>query len=153
MAVQISSENFQVRYSAEEDRLLLTVDISAENAVGMPLTRRMTRLLIGALADTLSRHRDAAAQKSVVLNDPSLNQEHKRIVEEGVAKGQIKKNVPVKPLASAPKRANGFKVAERADGAAQITFENGDLQLTLQLAPDGVHAAMSVLINQSANAG
>jgi hypothetical protein len=153
MPVQLTSENFQVRYSPEEDRLLLTVDISAENAVGIPLTRRLTRVLVGALAETVTKQREESAKKSVALTDPSLNQEHKRIVEEGFAKGQIRKNVPVKPLASAPKRANGFKIEERADGAAAIVLDNGDLLLTLRLAPDGVHAAMSVLLNQAAAAG
>jgi hypothetical protein len=153
VAVNISSENFLVRYSPEEDRLLLTVDISAEHAVGMPLTRRLTRVLLNALADLVSRQREAAAQKSVALSDPSLSSEHKRIVDEAVAKGQIRKNVPPKPLASAPKRAHGFKIEERQDGAAALTLDNGEQLMTLQLAADSIHAAMSVLLNQAEAAG
>ena len=153
MAVHISSENFQLRYSQEEDRLLLAVDISAERSVGIPLTRRLTRALLTALADLVSRQREAASQKSVALSDPSLSSEHKRMVEEAVAKGAIRTDVPPKALASPPKRAHGFKIEERQDGAAALTLDNGEQLVTLHFAADRIHAAMSVLLGQAEAAG
>ena len=111
------------------------------------------RQIVDGLANLLASRQDEMQRKSEVLADMSLRAEHEKSVADALAKGNIRKNVPRKPLATQPKLAREFRIEAKSDGSFALVVGNGEQVLTVALAPQGIHAVLSVFLNVSTVAG
>ena len=62
MSLQITANSYHLRFLADEDRIVIAVDLSPEHELAMLLTRRLTRNLLAALAKMMSDRGPAAAE-------------------------------------------------------------------------------------------
>ena len=121
--------------------------------MGMPLTRRVTRQIVGSLASVIASRQEQQLRTSAAVSDINLATEHTQTVAEAMAKGTIKKNIPRKPLATAPKLPREHRIEQRSDGSIGLVLNNGEQTLTLVLLAHGIHAMLSILLEVSQGAG
>lgn len=63
MNVQASAPTYNIHYIAEEDRLLISIDVPPDREFAMSLTRRLAKHLVGTLAAVHAKQREAATPR------------------------------------------------------------------------------------------
>lgn len=163
--------NYHVSYSAEEDRLLVAVEVKPDEDYAMALPRRLTKLVIGTLADlqvkkkvaALDAERTAASprigktleavRRDPVMRDTVLNFEHAHAVAAGVASGDTRPRQRTKPLVASPKLVREVKITPKPDGGAVIRLNDKERVLTLDLNAQRVHSFMAGILEVATKAG
>ncbi len=160
-----------MNYSAEEDRLLVAVEVQPDQEYAMGLTRRLTKLLIGTLADLQVKKKVAdldaerivaspkvrktleTVRKDPVMRDTVLNFEHAHAVAAGVASGDTRPRQQSKPLVASPKLVRNVKITPKPDGGAVIRLDDKEQVLTLDLNAQRIHSLMAGILEIAAKAG
>ena len=138
----------------------------------MGLTRRLTKLLIGALADLQVKKKDAdraaesaatarpaghrkleALKRDPAVRDTVLSFEHTHAVAESIATGDTRPRARGKPLVAAPLLIREVKITPKQDGGAIVHLDNKQQVLTLDLDPRRVHSLMAGILDLSDKAG
>jgi hypothetical protein len=163
--------NYHVNYSAQEDRLLVSVEVTRDQEYAMGLTRRLTKLLIGTLADLqvkkkvadLDAEGNAASpkvrkkletvRKDPIKRDTVLKFEHAHAVAASVASGDTRPRQHSKPLVASPRLVREVKISPKADGGAIIKLDDKARVLTLDLNAQRVHSFMAGVLDIAAQAG
>jgi len=147
MDVQASAPTYNIRYNAEEDRLLISIDVPPDREFAMSLTRRLAKHLVGTLASVHANRREAATPANPVARDTVLGFEHQAAVGAAVAGGDARKNTPAKALISAPRLVRTVKITPRPDGSAVLVFDEGEKHLTLDLTAPRLHLFMAAILD------
>jgi hypothetical protein len=148
----VGGPQFHLSYDAEEDRLLLAVDVTAERRYAMALTRRLVKLVLGGLADLHAKSHAAKAIADPQLRDTMLNFEHAQAVAQNLASGDIRTHQPTKPLVEPARLVREIKLTPRNDGGIVISCDDKARVLTLDLEPSRVHSFMAGVIDLATGA-
>ena len=95
--LHIAARTYRLRYVAEEDRLLLSADFSAEKELALPLTRRITRKVVAALAKFMAERSRVGQDTNPLLRDTVLEFEHSNSVAKALAEGKMRTEKPPSP--------------------------------------------------------
>lgn len=144
---------FHLSYDAEEDRILIAVDVDGGQRYGMGLTRRLVKLVLAALADLSVKRSEAAAAADPQHRDIVLNFEHARAVAEGLASGDTRRSEPPKPLVQPARLVHEVKLTPRPGGGVIVACDNRQRVLSLDLPPARVHSFMAGMLDLAAGAG
>lgn len=147
MDVQASAPTYNIRYNADEDRLLISIDVPPDREFAMSLTRRLAKHLVGTLASVHAKRREAATPANPTARDTVLGFEHQAAVGAAVAGGDARKNTPAKALISAPRLVRTVKITPRPDGSAVLVFDEGEKHLTLDLTAQRLHLFMAAILD------
>lgn len=147
MNVQASAPAYNIHYNAEEDRLLISIDVPPDREFAMSLTRRLAKHLVGTLAVVHAKRREAATPANPVARDTVLRFEHQAAVGAAVAGGDARKNTPAKALIAMPRLVRSAKITPRPDGSAVLVFDEGEKQLTLDLTAQRLHLFMAAILD------
>jgi hypothetical protein len=168
---KLSAVSYHVSYSAEEDRLLISLEVSPEREYAMGLTRRLAKLLIGALADLQVKKKDAdraaeptiarpagrrkleALRRDPVVRDTVLSFEHTHAVAQSIATGDTRPRARGKPLVSAPLLIREVKITPKQDGGAIVHLDNRQQVLTLDLDARRIHSLMAGILELAEKVG
>ena len=158
MKLQITAHSYHLRYLLDEDRILLSVALSPESELGMPVTRRLLRNLLDALAKLVDERRPApviaaAAAANPAMRETVLDFEHGQSVAKAVAEGSMKDERRDKPLAVTPKLVREINIHSKTDGGLALVFDNGDQALTLEVSPDRIHMVIATFVQMAERAG
>jgi hypothetical protein len=163
--------NYHVSYSADEDRLLVSVEVTPEQEYAMGMTRRLTKLLIGTLADLQVKKKvaDLDAEKTTAspkvrkrleaviqvpaVRDTVLNFEHSEAVAQSVASGDTRPRERRKPLVASPRFIREVKITPKANGGAIIKLDDKEKVLTLDLNGQRVHSFIAGVLDLAGKAG
>lgn len=143
MTAQASSANFHLSYNAEEDRLLVSVDVAPEQEYAMALTRRLAKLLVGALADMQVHRKVEIVGKNPLLRDTVLNFEHATAVAAAISSGETKINEQRKPLLAPPRLIREIKLTPKEDGGSLVVLDDKQQVLKIDMSPQRVHSFMA----------
>lgn len=143
---------FHLSYDAEEDRILIAVDIDAGRRYGMGLTRRLVKLVLAALADLAVKRSEAAGAADPQHRDIVLNFEHARAVATGLASGDTRRHEPQKPLEQPARLVREVKLTPR-EGGVTLACDDRQRMLTLELPLARVHSFMAGMLDLAAGAG
>ena len=144
---------FHLSYDAEEDRILLAVDVESDQRYAMALTRRIAKLVLAALADLSVKRSGRAARADPQHRDTVLNFEHTRAVAEGLASGATKTRQPKKPLVQPPRLVHEVKLSPKGDGGVLMACDDRQRVLTLDLPPARIHRLMAGVLDLATGAG
>ncbi len=144
---------FHLSYDGQEDRILIAVDVDSGRRYAMALTRRLAKLVLGALADLSGKRSLGSAHADPQHRDTVLNFEHASAVEAALASGETKTHQPGKPLVQPARLVREVKLTPRDDGDIVLSFYDRNQVLTLDLAPPRVHSFMAGLLGLAASAG
>lgn len=147
MDVQASAPTYNIRYNAEEDRLLISIDLPPDREFAMSLTRRLAKHLVGTLASVHAKRRQAATPANPTARDTVLGFEHQAAVVAAVADGDARKNTPAKALVATPRLVRTVKITPRPDGSAMLVFDEGEKHLTLDLTAQRLHLFMAAMLD------
>jgi|SRR5690348_1335767 len=147
MNVQTSTPTYNIRYNAEEDRLLISIDVPPDREFAMSLTRRLAKHLVGTLAAAHAKRHEAATPANPMARDAVLGFEHQAAVGTAVAGGDARKNTPAKALIAAPRLVRTVKITPRPDGSAVLVFDEGEKHLTLDLTAQRLHLFMAAILD------
>jgi hypothetical protein len=144
---------FHLSYDGEEDRILIAVDVDPGRRYAMALTRRLAKLVLGALADLSDKRSASSAQTDPRHRDTVLNFEHASAVEAALASGDTKTHQPAKPFVQPARIVREVKLTPRDDGDIVMVFYDRNQVLTLDLPPARVHSFMAGVLDLAASAG
>jgi len=163
--------NYHVNYSALEDRLLISVEVAPDQEYAMGLSRRLTKQLIGTLADLQVKRKVAeldpektkaspavrqkleTVRSNPVVRDTVLNFEHTHAVATGIASGDTRPRPQSKPLIASPRVVHEVKITPQPDGGAIIRLDDKQRILTLDLNAQRVHSLMAGILRIAGEAG
>jgi hypothetical protein len=151
--VQITAQAYHLRYTVDEDRILLSVDISPDTELAIPITRRMTRNLVAALAKLVSERAGTGATNNPLVRDTVLDFEHSKSVADAVASGNMRDETRKKPLTMSAKPVREVNIVPKANGAIALVFDNSEQLLTLDVARERIHIVISTFIRMAERAG
>ena len=151
--LHIAARTYRLRYVAEEDRILLSADLSAETELALPLTRRITRKLVAALAKYMSERSRVAQDTHPLLRDTVLEFEHSSSVAKALAEGKMRTERPTKPITVANKTVHKVRMAAKTNGGLAITFDTSEEAITLHVAPHRIHMVISMFLRMAERAG
>jgi hypothetical protein len=152
MTAQATAGNFHLGYDAEEDRLLVSIDVAGDQHYAMALTRRLAKLLVGALAEMQVRQRADAAGKPPQWRDTVLNFEHAQAVAAGMSSGDTKLNQPKKPLLAPPRIIREIKLTPKEHGGVIMILDDKNQILTIDLTRARAHSFMAGVLDIAARA-
>jgi hypothetical protein len=152
MTADATSGNFHLSYDAEEDRLLVSVDVASDQHYAMALTRRLAKLLLGALAQRQVNARADALGKNQLLRDTVLTFEHAQAVAAAMSSGDTKRNQPKKPLLAPPRLIREIKLAPKEDGGVIIVLDDKTRIMTIELNRARAHSFMAGVLDLAAGA-
>jgi hypothetical protein len=152
MIAPTSTSIFHLNYDAEEDRLLVSIDVADGKVYAMAMTRRLAKLLVGALADMHASRRAKALGDHALVRDTMLNFEHEQAVAEGFSSGGTRANQPKKPLAAPPRLVREIKLTPRDDGGTVMVFDDKERALTFDLDRQRVHSFMAGVLDLAQHA-
>ncbi len=144
---------FHLSYDREEDRIVIAVDVDAGRRYGMALTRRLAKLMLGALADCAGKHSAGFAHADPHQRDTVLTFEHASAVEAALASGETKTHQPVKPFVRPARLVHEVKLTPKDDGDVAMALYDRNQVLTLDLSPARMHSFMAGLLELAAAAG
>lgn len=150
--MSLPSGAFHMRHDAQEDRVLVLIDVAPDRHYAMALTRRLLKQLLGALADMRARVRSGAADDAA-RRDAVLGFEHAHAVARGFSSGETRRSEPVKALVAAPRLIREIKLTPRPDRGVVLVFDDRDKSATIELDPDRLHSFMAALLDIAATAG
>lgn len=158
MTLQVTAHAYHLRYVTEEDRIVVAVDISPEHELAMPMTRRLTRNLLGAMAKMASDKGQASVPAGTppLVRDTILDFEHSQSVAAAVAEGHMRNETPREkpPTMPMPMRlVHEVKLVPRNNGGIALVFENGEQQLILEIAPERIHMVIETFVQMAERAG
>lgn len=153
MTAPASSSQFHLSYDADEDRLLVAVDAADDRRYAMAVTRRLAKLMIGALAETQVRHRADAAGANPLLRDTVLSFEHAAAVADAVSSGDTRFDQPKKPFVAAPRLVREIKLTPQPDGGVAIALDDKQQVLTINLSRPRAHSFLAGVLDLAARAG
>ena len=161
MSPQITAYSYHLRFLADEDRIIIAVDLSPEHELAMLLTRRLTRNLLAALAKMMSDRGPAAAvakdpvtaAANPVLRDTILDFEHSQSVATAVAEGHMRNETREKPPAVPPRLVREVKIVPKPDSGLALIFGTGEQVLALEIAPDRIHMVIETFVQMAERAG
>ncbi|HXQ49869.1 MAG TPA: hypothetical protein VN802_02140 [Stellaceae bacterium] len=152
MAEPTATSNFHLNYDPEEDRLLVSVDLPDGKEYAMAMTRRLAKLLVGALADMHASRRAKALGSHQQMRDTVLSFEHERAVAEGFSSGGTRSNLPKKPLFAPPRLVREVKLTPRDDGGTTMVLDDKARALTFDLNQPRLHSFMAGVLDLAAHA-
>ncbi len=151
--LQISARTYRLRYVAEEDRLLLSVDLSPQGEIALAVTRRMTRKLVAALAKFVSERSRFGQEANPLLRDTVLEFEHTQSVAKALAEGKLRTETSDKALTIAAKPVRNVNMAAKSEGGLALTFDTSEQAITLHVAPQRIHMVISMFLRMAERAG
>ena len=152
MKPQINAQSYHLRYSSDEDRLLLSVDLSPESELAMLVTRRLTRNLIGALAKFVSDRGPVPGANSN-LRETLLDFEHGHAVAAAKAEGQMREETRIKHPAVPVKLVHEVKLVPKPEGGLTLLFDNNEQLLAIDVAFDRLHMVIETIVQMAERAG
>jgi hypothetical protein len=158
MTLQVTAHSYHLRYAVDEDRILVSVDISPEHELAMPMTRRLTRNLLAAMAKMASDRGPASVPAGAppLVRDTILDFEHSQSVATAVAEGHMRNEPPREKPPSMPmpmRLVREVKLVPRNNGGIALVFENGEQQLILEIAPERIHMVIETFVQMAERAG
>lgn len=151
--VHIAARTYRLRYVAEEDRLLLSADLTDETELALPLTRRITRKVVAALAKYMSDRSRVGQDTNPLLRDTVLEFEHSNSVAKALAEGKMRTEKPTKPVTVANKAVRKVNMAAKTNGGLALTFDTSEEAITLHVAPHRIHMVISMFLRMAERAG
>jgi hypothetical protein len=153
MTADTTSDNFHLSYDAEEDRLLVAIDVTGDQHYAMALTRRLAKLLLGALAQIQVNARADAVGKNQLLRDTVLTFEHAQAVAAAMSSGDTKLNQPKKPLLAPPRLIREIKLAPKEDGGGVImSLDDKNRIMTIDMNRARAHSFMAGVLDMATGA-
>ena len=153
VSVPVASVNFHLGYSAEEDRLLLSVDVASAQEYAMALTRRLAKALIAALVDRVSKDRADGLGDNPALRDTVLSFEHANAVAGAQASGARRPRIEQKPLVAAPRLIREIRMKATADGGVALQLDDHERALNIELTPERLHSFVAGVLDVASGAG
>jgi hypothetical protein len=155
MKLQITANAYHLRYAADDDRIVLSVDISSEQELGMAITRRLTRNFIAALAKFVAERVPAAKAPTPIIRETILDFEHSASVANAVAEGNMRetpRETEKKPIGP-PSLVREVKLVPKPDGGLGLVFDDNERLLTLDVAPERLHMVIETFVQIAERAG
>jgi len=147
MTAETAKPGYHLKYHADEDRLLVSVDIPPAQEYAMALTRRLTKHLLAALAANYVKSATAAAIKNPATREIVLNFEHGSAVGAGVAGGEIRQDAGGKSLVAAPRTVREIRIAPSAQGNTAMLMNDGERTLTIDLTAQRIHIFIAAVLD------
>ena len=152
--VHIIAQAYHLRYVADEDRIVLCVDLSGETELAMPITRRLTRNFLMALAKFVAeRTRANESAVSPDARDAVLDFEHSKAVAHAVADGAMREEARKKPLSVASKPAREVNITPKAHGGLALSFDNSEQSVALEVSAERIHMVIETFVRMAERAG
>jgi hypothetical protein len=152
MKPQINAQSYHLRYELEEDRVLLSVDLSPEHELAMALTRRLTRNFVAALAKFIA-DRGQVPDVNPGLRDTILDFQHSQSVATAIAQGNMRDENRQKPPAMPPRLVREVKIVPKPDAGLALVFDNSEQLLVVEVAPERIHMVIATFVQISERAG
>jgi len=149
---QINAQSYHLRYSPDEDRLLVAVDLSPERELAMLVTRRLTRNLIGALAKFVS-DRGPVPGANAALRETLLDFEHGHAVAAAKAEGQMRDETRIRQAALPVRLVHEVKLVPKNEGGLFLVFDNQEQLLSIEIASDRIHMVIDTFVQIAERAG
>jgi hypothetical protein len=153
MAEHMDAASFHLSYDGEEDRLLIAVDVAADQRYGMALPRRLVKLLLGALADMQAGRRDDSYIRSPEARDTVLSFEHSQAVTQGFSSGETRPDNDRKPLVAAPLVVRTIKLLPQTHAGITVTFDDAHRVICIEMTVQRLHRFMAGVLDLAASAG
>lgn len=152
MKVQISAQAYHLRYVPEEDRILLLVELSSSSDLAMPMTRRLTRNLITALAKLVAGRTQAGLAGNPLARDTVLNFEYSQSVAQAIAQGNMRDESREKEVTVSSKPVREVNIVPKSNGDVALVFDNTEQALTLEVSADRIHIVISTFVRMAERA-
>jgi len=153
VSVPVPSPNFHLGYVAEEDRLLLSVDVAPDQEYAMALTRRLTKALIAALVDRVAKGCTESLGDNPALRDTLLSFEHATAVADADASGARRARAAQKPLVAAPRLIRDIKMKPTPDGGVILALDDHQRALSIELNAERLHSFVAGILDVALGAG
>lgn len=151
--MHVTAQGYHLQYRPEEDRVLLSVDLSPQQALSMPITRRLIRGLLDALVKVAAQQSRTPAEASPLLRDSILDFEHSQSVANAVAQGNMR-NVPeAKRPAEISSLVHEIKLVNQPGGGLSLIFNNSEHLITVEVASDRIHMVIATFVQIAERAG
>jgi hypothetical protein len=151
--VRIAAQAYHLRYVPADDRILLSVDLSPECELSVPITRRLTRSLVMGLAKLLSDRAQLRTPDDARLRETMLDFQHSQSVADALAKGTMREEARQKPLTVPAKPVRTVNILEKPNGAITLMFDTSEQVLTVDVAPQRIHVVLSTFLRMADRAG
>jgi len=152
MTAPTAAVNFHLGYNADEDRLLLSVDVAGDREYAMALTRRLTKALVGALADRVAKGRGNLGINPA-LRDTVLSFEHAHAVADAQASGMRRPRSGQIPLFAAPRLVREIKLKSNEDGGVALQLDDHERALNIELNIERLHSFVAGILDIAGGAG
>jgi hypothetical protein len=154
VSIQITAQSYHLRYLAEEDRVLFSVDVAQGQEIGIALTRRFTRNFLAAFAKFVSERVRLEAKHDSAARDAILDMEHNRSVADAIAKGSMREGPqpPAFPIPT-PKLVQEAKFVSNERGGLALVFLNSEHRLVLEVGPGRIHMVLETFVKIAERAG
>jgi hypothetical protein len=119
----------------------------------MALTRRLAKLMIGALAVLQTKQRGDKVAANPMLRDTVLSFEHAQAVAEAVSTGDTQLNQPPKDFIAAPRLVREIKLTPRPEGGVIMILDDKSQKLTIDLTRQRAHSFLQGVLDQARRAG
>jgi hypothetical protein len=152
MSAPATGGKFHLSYDADEDRLLVAVDAAGDKRYAMALTRRLAKLMIGALTEMQAKHRVGVVGANPLVRDTVLSFEHAQAVAEGVSSGDTRLNQPPRAFVAAPRLIREIKLTPQPDGGVILLLDDKQQTLTIDLNRQRAHSFLQGVLDQAGRA-
>jgi hypothetical protein len=153
MSVPVASINFHLGYNAEEDRLLLSVDVATDQEYAMALTRRLAKALVTALVERVTKGREESLGENAALRDTVLSFEHANAVADAQATGARRSRTEQKPLVAAPRLIREIKMKPTAEGGVALQLDDRERALNIDFTAERLHSFVAGILDVASGAG
>ena len=144
---------YHLKYFAEEDRLLISVDVAPAQEYAMMVTRRLLRQVLEFLSANFAKMKAEALGRDPSVQNTVLNFEHRHAVDEATATGDARKDEQHRSLIAPPLLVREIKVNPKPDGGATLSFYDGKQYLTVDLTAQRVHVFIAAVLDIAATSG
>lgn len=152
MKPQINAQSYHLRYQLDEDRILLSVDLSPEHEFAMAITRRLTRNLVAALAKFIA-DRGQVPDVNPSLRDTILDFQHSQSVATAIAQGNMRDENRQKQPAVPLRLVHEVKLVPKPDGGLSLVFDNSEQLLAVEVAAERMHMVIATFLQMAERAG
>jgi hypothetical protein len=151
--VRLAAQAYHLRYLPAEDRIVLSVDVSPECELCVPITRRLTRSLVMELAKLLSDRARAGSAEDPRLREAMLDLHHSQSLDDALAQGTMREEARQKPLSVPAQPVRKVNILEKPNGTIALVFDTSEQVLTVDVTPQRLHVVLFTFVRMAERAG
>ncbi len=151
--MHITAQGFNLRYAPDEDRVLLSVVLPDGQDLSLPITRRLTRSLVDALAKIAADDKRLPAGIAPQFHETVLDFQHSQSVAEAVAEGHMRETPPPAAPVHVARLVHEVQITPKADGSLSLVFNNSEQALTIEVEAARLHIVIETFVQIADRAG